>query len=122
MQSIDRQGGELWGRLAEHASGLKPGQPLSAEVREPMRAMVEFQRSTAKELEGLEVPQGADDEVREFVDALRERTRLFEQAAESGRFTEQHFEQITQAGEQIDAVFRELRAEGFLPSLEEHDE
>ena len=122
LQSIDRRGGELWGRLAARAGELKPGQPLPADVREPMRAMVEFQRSTAEELEGLDVPQGADEEVEEFVGALRERTRLFEQAVEAGRFTQQDAEQITRAGEQIDAVFQQLRAEGFLPSIEEHEE
>ena len=122
LQSIHRQGSELWGRLAEQAGDLKPGQPLPADVRQPMREMVEFQRSTVEELEGLDVPHGAEEEVQEFVDALRERTRLFEKAAEAGRFTQQGSEQLTQAGEKIDAVFQQLRAEGFLPSVEEHEE
>jgi len=122
MQSIAQRGGELWGRLAERAGDLKPGQPLPADVRQPMREMVEFQRSTAEELEGLNVPQGADEEIQDFVDALRERTRLFEQAAEAGRFTQSDSEQITQAGEKIDAAFQQLRTEGFLPKAEEHEE
>lgn len=121
MQSIHEQGGQLWGRLAQQAGDLTPGQPLPADVRQPMRAMVEFQRSTADELDGLDVPQGADEEVQEFVDALRERTRLFERAAEAGRLTQEDFELITQAGEQIDAVFQQLRDEGFLVSVEEHE-
>lgn len=122
MQGIHQQGGELWGRLAEQAGDLKPDQPLPANVREPMDAMVEFQRSTAEELEGLDVPQGADEEVQEFVDALRERTRLFEQAAQAGRFTEQDFEEVVRAGDRIDYVFRQLRAEGFLPRVDEHED
>lgn len=122
MERIHQQGGELWGRLAEQAGDLKPDQPLPATIREPMNAMADFQRSTAEELEQLAVPRGADEEVQEFIDALRERTRIFDQATEVGKLTQQDFERLTQAGEKIDAALQQLRAEGFLPRVDEHED
>lgn len=122
LLSIDQRGSELWGRLAERARSLKPDQSLPADVRPPMREMVEFQRLAADELEELTPPEGANEEVEKLIEALRERTRTFERATDAGRFTHQDFDQITQSGEKIDAAFEQLRTEGFLPRVEEHEE
>lgn len=115
LQSIDQQGGERWGRLAQSAEDLRPEQPLPAEVKEPMRELIEFQRQTADELEELNPPEGAGEEVEMLIEALRARTGTFEEVAEAGTFTQREFDQITQSGEKIDAAFEQLREEGFLP-------
>jgi len=122
LQSIDQQGSERWGRLAQRAKDLKPDQPLPSEVKQPMRELIEFQRQTADELEELNPPEGADEPVEKLIEALRERTGTFERATEAGRFTQQEFDQITQSGEKIDAALEQLRKEGFLPREEEHEE
>ena len=122
LQSIDQRGGERWGRLAQVAADLKPDQPLPADVMQPMRELVEFQRQAAAELGGLNPPEDAEEEVEKLIEALRERTVAFEQAIEAGRFTQRQSEQITQSGDKIDEAFEQLRKEGFLPEAEEHEE
>jgi len=122
LQSIDQRGSERWGRLAEEAKDLQPDQPLTAEVKQPIRELVEFQRQAADELEALSPPEGAEEEVDKLIEALRERTENFEQAIEAGRFTRQEFDQITESGDKIDEAFEQLRKEGFLPKVEEHEE
>ena len=122
LQSIDQRGGERWGRLAQVAADLKPDQPLPADVMQPMRELVEFQRQAAAELGGLNPPEDAEEEVEKLIEALRERTVAFEQAIEAGRFTQRQSEQITQSGDKIDEAFEQLRKEGFLPEADEHEE
>lgn len=122
LQSIDRRGSELWGRLAQRAQDVKPDQPLAAEVAQPMSDVVEFQRQAADELEELNPPEGAEEEVEKLIEALRERTETFEQVIGAGRFTRREFDRITQSGDKIDAAFEQLRNEGFLPNVEEHEE
>lgn len=122
LQSIDQRGSERWGRLAEEAEDLQPDQPLTAEVKQPIRELVEFQRQTADELEELNPPDGAEEAVKMLAEALRERTATFEQGIGAGRFTQRDFDEITQAGDKIDEAFEQLRKEGFLPKVEEHEE
>lgn len=122
LQSIDRRGGERWGRLAQRAGDVKPDQPLPAAVKQPISELVEFQRHAENELAVLTPPQGAEDEVQMLTDALRKRTRIFEQVLEAGSFTRRDFDKITQAGDQIDEAFRRLRNEGFLPTVDEHED
>jgi hypothetical protein len=122
LQSIDQRGGERWGRLAQVAADLEPDQPLPADVKQPMRDLVEFQRQAAAELAELNPPEEAEEEVEKLIEALRERTVAFEQAIATGRFTQRQSEHITQSGDKIDEAFEQLRKEGFLPEADEHEE
>jgi hypothetical protein len=122
LQSIDQRGGERWGRLAQVAADLEPDQALPADVKQPMTDLVEFQRQAADELEELNPPQEAEEEVEELIAALRDRTEVFEQVIEAGRFTRRDFGQITESGDKIDEAFEQLRKEGFLPEADEHEE
>jgi mannitol-1-phosphate/altronate dehydrogenase len=121
LQSIDQRGSERWGRVAQRANDLKPDQPISADLKQPMRELVEFQRQAADELEELNPPEDAKEEVEKLIDALRERTEIFDHAIAVGRFTPPEFDQITKAGDKIDEAFQQLRDNGFLPKVEEHD-
>jgi hypothetical protein len=121
LERMERQGGELWGRLAERAEDIQPNDPLPADIEQPTRELVEFQREAADELEDLNPPRGADQDVRTLIDALRARTENLEHAMQAGYFTEQESDQITQSGETIDEAFEQLRNEGFLPKVNEHE-
>ena len=122
LQSIDQRGEERWGRLAQRAQNLKPDQPLGADVARLMSAVVEFQRQAVGELEELNPPEGAEEEVKKLIGALRERTKTLERVIGAGRFTPREGDQVTQSGEKIDEAFEQLRTEGFLPKVEEHAE
>jgi hypothetical protein len=122
LQSIEQRGGERWGRLARVAADVEPDQPLPADVKQPMRELVEFQRQALAELAELNPPEEGEEEVEMLIEALRERTVPFEQAIAAGRFTQRQSEQITQAGDKIDEAFEQLRTEGFLPVTDEHEE
>jgi hypothetical protein len=122
LQSIGERGGELWGHLAERAEDLEPGEPLPADVKQALRELVDFQNQAAAELEGLNPPEDAEEPVEMLVAALHARTETFEQAMEAGRFTEQDSARVTQAGEEIDQAFEQLRAEGFLATADEHED
>jgi hypothetical protein len=122
LQSIDQQGGDRWGRVAQAAADLKPGQPLPADVMQPIRELVEFQRQAAAELAELNPPEEAEEEVQMLIEALRERTVSFEQALEAGHFTRLDSDRITESGDKIDEAFEQLRKEGFLPEADEHEE
>jgi hypothetical protein len=121
LQSIDQRGGERWGRLAQVAADLEPDQALPADVKQPMRELVEFQRQAVAELAELNPPEEAEEEVEKLIEALRDRTELFEHAIEAGRFTQRDSDQITESGDKIDEAFEQLRQEGFLPAVEEHE-
>ena len=122
LQSIGQQGGERWGRLAQVAADLKPDQPLPADVKQPISELVDFQRQAVAELEELNLPEDAEEEVEMLIEALRDRTEVFEQALEAGRFTQRDSDQITASGDKIDEVFEQLRKEGLLPEGDEHKE
>jgi hypothetical protein len=121
LQSIDRRGSDHWGRVVQRAKDLKPAQPLPADVKQPMRELVEFQRQAADELEELNPPEDAKEEVEKLIDALRERTEIFDHVIAAGRFTPREFDEITESGDKIDGAFEQLRNKGFLPKVEEHD-
>ena len=121
LQSIDQRGSERWGRVAQRANDLKPDQPISADVKQPMRELGEFQRQAAGELEGINPPEDAKEEVEKLIDALRERTEIFDHVIAVGRFTPPEGDQITKSGDKIDEAFQQLRDKGFLPNVEEHD-
>jgi hypothetical protein len=122
LQSVDQRGGERWGRLAQVAADLEPDQALPADVKQPMTDLVEFQRQAAAELVELNPPEEAEEEVEMLIEALRDRTEVFEQALEAGRFTRRDSVQITESGDRIDEAFEQLRKEGFLPEADEHEE
>ena len=122
LQSIDQRGGERWGRLAQVAADLEPDQALPADVKQAMTDLVEFQRQAAAELAELNPPEEAEEEVEMLIEALRERTEVFDQVIEAGRFTQQQSEQMTQSGDKIEEAFEQLRKEGFLPEADEHEE
>jgi hypothetical protein len=122
LQRIGERGGDLWGRLAQRAEDLEPNEPLSADVKQAVTELVEFQKQAAAELEGLNPPEDAEQPAEMLIEALRERTETFEQVIEAGRFTEQDSDRVTQSGEEIDQAFEQLRAEGFLATAEEHEE
>ncbi|MGH3012885.1 MAG: hypothetical protein ACRDLZ_01400 [Gaiellaceae bacterium] len=122
LQSIDKRGGELWGRLAQRAEDLEPNEPLPADVKQALTELVEFQEQAAAELEGLNPPDDAEEPAEMLIEALRERTETFEQVIEAGRFTPQSFDRVTQSGEKIDRAFEQLREEGFLSIADEHEE
>jgi len=122
LQSIDRRGGERWGRLAQRAKDVQPDEPFPTAVKQPMRELVKFQRQAVNELAELNPPKGAEDEVETLIDALRKRTHIFEQVIEAGRFTQQEFDGITRSGDKIDEALRQLRSEGFLPEVDEHED
>jgi hypothetical protein len=122
IQSIDERGGELWGRLAEGAQDLEPGELLPAGIKTALAQLVEFQKQAAAELEGMNPPDEAAAPLEMLTAALRERTETFEQVIEAGHFTEQDFERVTQAGGAIDRAFEQLRSEGFLTTADEHEE
>jgi hypothetical protein len=122
LQSVDQRGGERWGRLAQVAADLEPDQALPADVKQPMTDLVEFQRQAAAEFVELNPPEEAEEEVEMLIEALRDRTEVFEQALEAGRFTRRDSVQITESGDRIDEAFEQLRKEGFLPEADEHKE
>jgi hypothetical protein len=122
VQSIGERGGERWGRLAERAQDLNPGEPLPADVKQALAELVTFQQQAAAELEGLNPPEDAEEPVEMLIEALRERTETFEQVIEAGRFSRQDSDQVTQSGEKIDQTFAQFREEGFLPAADEHEE
>ena len=122
LQSIDQRGGERWARIAQRAKHVRPGQPLPAALEQPIRELVAFQRRAVGELEGLNPPGGAEEEVEQLIEALRERTGTFERASEAGRLTQRDFDEITQSGEEIDTAFERFREKGFLPRVEDHEE
>ena len=122
LQSIEQRGSERWEHLAQLAADLKPEQPLPADVIQPMRELVEFQRQAVAELDGINPPDGAEDAVEMLTEALRERTVAFEEAIAAGRFTQRQSDQITQAGDKIDEAFEQLSKDGFLPAADDHAE
>jgi hypothetical protein len=122
LQSIDQRGGERWSLLAQRAEDLKPDQPIPADVKQPISELVDFQRQAVAELEELNPPEDAEEEVEMLIEALRDRTEVFEQALEAGRFTRRDSDQITASGDKIDEAFEQLRKEGFLPEGDEHKE
>ena len=122
LQSIGERGGELWGRLAQRAEDLKPGELLPADVKQALTELVDFQEKAATDLAGLNPPEDAEEPVEMLIAALRERTDTFEQVIEAGRFTRQDSERVTQAGEEIDQAFEQLRAEGLATADEHEDE
>jgi hypothetical protein len=121
LQRIGERGGELWTRLAERAEDLEADEPIPADVKQAMTELVEFQKQAAADLEGLNPPEDAEEPVGMLTEALRERTATFEAVLEAGRFTEQDSERVTQSGEEIDRAFEQLRAEGFLATVDEHE-
>lgn len=120
LHRIDRQGSEHWRRLAERAEGVQPGELLPADVEQPLRELVEFQREAVRELEELEPPHGAEQAVETLIRALDDRSATFEQALVAKRFTARQFDQVTRSGDLIDIAFEQLRNDGFLPAAEEH--
>ena len=122
LQTIDERGGELWGRLAEGAQDLEPGELLSADIKQTLAELVQFQTQAAAELEGMTPPEEAEAALEMLTAALRGRTETFEQVIQAGRFTEKDFERVTRAGGAIDQAFRQLRAEGFLTMADEHED
>jgi hypothetical protein len=122
VQSIGERGGERWERLAERAENLNPGEPFSADVKQALAELVEFQQQAAAELEGLNTPEDAEEPVEILIEALRERTETFEQVIEAGRFSRQDSDQVTQSGEKIDQAFAQFGEEGFLPAADEHED
>ena len=122
LQSIDERGGELWGRLAQRAEDLKPGDALPADVKQALGELVDFQNQAAAELEGLSPPEDAEEPAEMLMAALRGRTETFEHVIDAGHFTEQDFQRLTRSGEEIDQALGQLRREGFLPASDEHDE
>jgi hypothetical protein len=122
LQSIDERGGELWGRLAQRAQDLEPDQSLPADVKQALTELVEFQEQAVEELEGINPPEDAEEPVEMLIEALGKRTETFKQVIEAGRFTRQHFDEVTQSGEEIDQALMQLREEGFLPTSDEHEE
>jgi len=74
-------------------------------------------RQAAAELEALTPPEGAEEATEALIEALRERAAAFEHAATTAGATLETLEadeSATRAGEKIDQVFEQLRAEGFL--------
>jgi hypothetical protein len=121
LQRIGDRGGALWTRLAERADDLEADEPVPADVKHAITELVEFQEQAAAELEGLNPPEDAEKPVEMLTEALRERTATFEAVLEAGRFTEQDSERVTQSGGEIDRAFEQLRAEGFLATVDEHE-
>ena len=121
LASIDERGGELWGQLEQRAQSLETDQPLPADIEQALEALIEFQEQTVAELETLTPPEAAQEPVEMLIDALRKRTESFKAAIAAGHFTDQGSDRVTQAGEQIDEAFEQLRAEGFL-AADEHEE
>ena len=122
VQSIHQRGSERWGRLAERAADLKPGQPIAADVEQAIRQVVEFQRQAVSELERPGTPDDAGEAVEMLSDALRERTATFERVLDAGSFTQRQFVQITQSGEKIDEALTQLRDDGFLSKEEPRED
>ena len=122
LQSIEERGGELWGRLADRAQSLETNQPLPGEIEQALRQLVEFQEQTVSELEALTPPEGAEQPVEMLTEALRKRTESFKEVIATGHFTEQDSDRVTQAGDEIDEAFEQLRAGGFLPAEDDHQE
>lgn len=120
LQTIDERGGELWARLAEHAEDIGPGEPLPADVKPALTALIEFQEQATAELEALNPPEGAEEPVAMLIEALRKRTETFEQVIEAGRFTERGFQRVTQSGEEIDQASQQLRAKGLGATADVH--
>jgi hypothetical protein len=122
LQSIGKRGGELWERLAERAQSLETDQPLPGDIEQALDELVEFQEQTVAELETLTPPEDAQEPVETLTEALRTRTEVFKKVIAAGHFTEQDFARVTQAGDEIDEAFEQLRASGFLPTADDHQE
>jgi hypothetical protein len=57
-----------------------------------------------------------------LIEALRKRTEALTQVIRAGSFSEQDSDRVTQAGEEIDEAFEQLRAAGFVPATDDHQE
>jgi hypothetical protein len=122
VQSIAEQGGELWRRLAERAQDLQTDERLPGDIVQALEELVEFQEQTVTELETLTPPEAAEEPVEMLTEALRKRTESIKKVIAAGHFTEQDSDRVTQAGEEIDEAFEQLRAGGFLPATDDHQE
>jgi hypothetical protein len=122
LASIGERGGELWGRLAERAQSLETDQRLPDDVVQALTELVAFQEQTVAELEALTPPEAAEEPIEMLTEALRSRTEAFKRVIAAGHFTEQDSARVTQAGEEIDEAFEQLRAGGFLPATDDHQE
>jgi hypothetical protein len=96
---------------------LKPDQPLTDEVKQAMRRYAAGLALAADQLDELNPPEAAEQHTATLIDALRTRASAFEQAARKEHSTLRELERqasITNAGEQIDHAFEQLREDGFL--------
>ena len=84
--------------------------------------LVEFQRQAAAELEELNPPEDAEEKVNKLIEALRERTEILEQATGRGASRGISSTRLRRSGENINEAFEQLRNEGFLPKVDEHEE
>jgi hypothetical protein len=122
LARINERGGELWGRLAERAQSLETDQRLPGDVEEALTELVAFQQQTVAELESLTPPDAAKEPIEMLIEALRKRTEALTQVIRAGSFSEQDSDRVTQAGEEIDEAFEQLRAAGFVPATDDHQE
>lgn len=121
LQQIHQEGSEHWGRLAEQAEDLQPGDPITGELEQVISELIAFQRRAADQLGAPTAPATAEEDVEMLRAALQERTEALEEALEAQRFTVEQFDRITEAGDRIAAALSQLRDKGFLANAEDHD-
>lgn len=125
LASVLETASSRYGELAERAGSVNPNQPLADEFKAQLRSTADGDRRTADEIEALTPPPAVSSVLQELAGALRARAAAFERAAGTATTTMQHLEEegsITDAGERIDRVLRQLRRQGLLPDDQSHDE
>lgn len=123
LQGIERWGSTRYAGLTEQALRLRPDQPLTNEVKRAMSRYAQGLARAADQLDDINPPQPAEKGTAMLIEALRERASGFERAAHKQRTTLRELARersTTQAGEQIDRAFEQLREDGFITISPDH--
>ncbi len=119
LQSILEKPSSEFGQLAEEGAKLKPADPFSAEFKAEIGSVGETMAEAAEELQQLDPPEDAEQEVQALIDAIQDRAEAFEQAAGEEDITLREFAPILrESGARVDQAREALREAGYLPEAE----
>ena len=103
-------------QLAKEGEKLKPSDLLSTELKAEIGSVGETMGEAADELEQMDPPEGAEEDVQALIDALNDRADGFQQAAAEDRITLREFAPtLRESGARVDQAIAALRAAGYLP-------
>ena len=116
LQRVIEEPRAAFAQLAEKGEKLKPSDVLSAELKAELGSVGETMGEAADELEQLDPPEDAAEEVQALIDALDDRAEGFEQAAAEDRITLREFAPtLRESGARVDQALAALREAGYLP-------